>query len=161
MTDGKPVFLDTNVLVYATAKEAPLHELAAASIKACETEGSRLWISVQVLREYLMQMSRPQTFHTQVPVSELLEAARSFREQFYVAQDTLAVADRLMSLMETTEFGGKQVHDANIVATMLVHDVPLLLTNNVSDFKRFADSVTVLPLEDFRVSATTETPADE
>ena len=66
-----------------------------------------------------------------------------------------------MSLMETTEFGGKQVHDANIVATMLVHDVPLLLTNNVSDFKRFADSVTVLPLEDFRVSATTETPADE
>ena len=32
---------------------------------------------------------------------------------------------------------GKQVHDANIVATMLAHGVGRLLTFNVADFQRF------------------------
>lgn len=33
--------------------------------------------------------------------------------------------------------GGKQVHDANIVATMLAYGVPALLTHNGRDFERF------------------------
>jgi predicted nucleic acid-binding protein len=39
--------------------------------------------------------------------------------------------------------GGKQVHDANIVATMLVYGIPCLLTHNAKDFERFGDIVTV------------------
>ncbi len=33
--------------------------------------------------------------------------------------------------------GGRQVHDANIVATMLAHGETRLLTANRSDFRRF------------------------
>ncbi len=47
---------------------------------------------------------------------------------------------------------GKQAHDANLVATMLVHGVDRLLTFNGDDFKRFESvqiiapaSVTVVP----------------
>ena len=43
--------------------------------------------------------------------------------------------------------GGKQVHDANIVATMRVHSVPRLLTHNVRDFARFGAVIEVVPLE--------------
>lgn len=39
-----------------------------------------------------------------------------------------------------------QVHDANIVATMLAYGIPRLLTHNVDDFKRFAHLIAVLPL---------------
>jgi len=48
--------------------------------------------------------------------------------------------------MQELHIGGKQVHDANIVATMLVYGIPRLLTANPSDFARFAHLLTVEPL---------------
>ena len=45
--------------------------------------------------------------------------------------------------MGSYPIGGKQVHDANIVATMLVYGIPCLLTHNARDFERFGDMVTV------------------
>ena len=56
------VFLDTNVLVYATVASAPLHLIAAEAIERLEQEGGELWISRQVIREYLAVLTRPQTF---------------------------------------------------------------------------------------------------
>jgi len=41
---------------------------------------------------------------------------------------------------------GRRIHDANIVATMLVYGVRRLLTNNTDDFVRFAAFIDVLPL---------------
>ena len=37
--------------------------------------------------------------------------------------------------------GGKQVHDANIVATMLANGVTPLLTFNAADFRRFGSRI--------------------
>ena len=48
-----------------------------------------------------------------------------------------------MALTRGFAFGGKQVHDANIVATMLAFDVPRLITYNGADFQRFAGLITV------------------
>jgi hypothetical protein len=42
--------------------------------------------------------------------------------------------------------GGKQVHNANIVATMLAHGIPRLFTHNVADFNRFSTLIEILPL---------------
>ncbi len=41
---------------------------------------------------------------------------------------------------------GKQVHDANIVATMLAYGIPTLLTQNVDDMRRFAGKIAIVPL---------------
>ncbi len=38
------------------------------------------------------------------------------------------------------------LHDANIVATMLAHDIKHLLTDNVEDFSRYASYITVVPV---------------
>jgi predicted nucleic acid-binding protein len=38
---------------------------------------------------------------------------------------------------------GRQVHDANIVATMLANGITRLLTFNVADFRRFAALISV------------------
>ena len=40
-------------------------------------------------------------------------------------------------------FGGKQVHDANIIATMKVYGIPALLTRNTEDFERFREVVRI------------------
>lgn len=60
--------------------------------------------------------------------------------------DGPAVTARLLQTIEQNSVGGKQIHDANIVATMLVHEIPALLTHNTSDFKRFQEIITVMPL---------------
>jgi predicted nucleic acid-binding protein len=57
MMDAESVFLDTNILVYANVAEAPLHELAHASIETHYNAGIELWISRQVLREYLSTLA--------------------------------------------------------------------------------------------------------
>jgi predicted nucleic acid-binding protein len=52
----------------------------------------------------------------------------------------------LLELLAAHPSAGKQVHDANIVATMQVHDVHRLLTFNTGDFRRFAGIIDLEPL---------------
>lgn len=59
---AEPVFVDTNVLVYAHVAEAPWHQEAQEAIADHEAAGAPLWISRQVLREYLVSLTRPQQF---------------------------------------------------------------------------------------------------
>lgn len=145
--DVEPVFLDTNILVFANVAEAPLHELARTAIETRYNAGTELWISRQILREYLSTLSRPQTFSKPQPVSTLVERVRFFQNRFRVAEDGPQVTEKLIDLMEQVAIGGKQVHDANIVATMLVYGVHRLLTHNTGDFARFSQFITVLSLE--------------
>ena len=49
----------------------------------------------------------------------MFEQVNQFTERFQVADDTAAVTAQLVKLMGDFGIGGKQVHDANIVATML------------------------------------------
>ena len=45
-----------------------------------------------------------------------------------------------MSLF-TVAVGGKQIHNANIVATMLAYGERKLLTLNAADFRRYEDRI--------------------
>jgi predicted nucleic acid-binding protein len=56
-----PVFIDTNVLIYATRRTASERAAAQAALARLEGEGRGLWISFQILREYLAAVTRPQT----------------------------------------------------------------------------------------------------
>jgi predicted nucleic acid-binding protein len=136
------LFVDTNVLVYANVAEAPLHAQALSALTRAQQAGRTLWISRQVLREYLVTLTRPQAFAA-VPRATVLEQVQRFVERFDVADDTAAVTAQLCKLMADIPVGGKQVHDANLVATMLVYGIPAVLTHNGQDFARFAQRVRV------------------
>ncbi len=43
--DDAPVFVDTNVLVYANADIAPQHDVSFASLRLLQQDGVILWIS--------------------------------------------------------------------------------------------------------------------
>ena len=49
-----------------------------------------------------------------------------------------------MPAQEPVGCGGKQVHDANVVATMLAHGAGTVVTMNVEDFARFGRHVSPL-----------------
>jgi predicted nucleic acid-binding protein len=140
-------FLDTNVLVFAASLRSPLHRQASEEIQRRHDSGQELWISRQVLREYLATLSRPQAFSNPKPGPELAGDIRYFLDRFRVAEEGPAVTGKLLELVESREIGGKRIHDANIVATMLAHGIPALLTHNVADFAGFADTIRVISLE--------------
>lgn len=81
--------------------------------------------------------TRPQTFAHFSTSNVVIERVQYFEERFQVTDDTATVTEHLTRLMGDFKIGGKQVHDANIVATLLACEIPCLLTHNVKDFQRF------------------------
>lgn len=146
MTDN-PVFIDTNILIYANLALSPFHVQAIQRLQALVEQGIELWISRQTLREYLAGMTRRGDLTGEIPVSSLVADVQYFAKSFRLAEDNSQVTERLLTLMEEISSGGKQVHDANIVATMLVYGIPQLLTHNTDDFARFSELISVLPLQ--------------
>ena len=148
MTTGgvDALFIDTNVLVFATVPPAPLHAAAKAKLAAERAAGHELWISRQVLRESLSALGRPQTFTPPLSPAHLAKEVTAFQAQFIVAEDDALVTANLLGLLASVPIGGKQVHDANIIATMQRYGVRRLVTHNMVDFARFAAVVRVEPL---------------
>jgi predicted nucleic acid-binding protein len=140
-----PVFIDTNVLIYATRRTASEHASAQAALARLEGEGRRLWISFQILREYLAAVTRPQATSPALPMGTAIADVRRFQQVFYVAEDRPVVLERLLALLGAHFGAGRQVHDANIVATMLEHGIYRLLTFNAADFRRFAGIIELEP----------------
>lgn len=146
MAGADRIFVDTNVLVYATVAAAPVHAAARQALADRRASGTELWISRQILREYVAVLTRPQTFARPISMTDVAADVRSFERQLQVADDTAPVTAQLLQLLEEVPTGGKQVHDTNIVATMLVHGITTLLTGNAADFARFEPRITVEPL---------------
>lgn len=145
MTAAEEWFVDTNVLLYATSSRSPWHQDAVEALNRAREQETRLVISTQVLREYLVAATRPGS--EGVPAFEdALKNVRTLQSELRVVGDDLAIAVKLVDLVEEYEVVGKQVHDANIVATMMIHGIERLLTHNVGDFARFSDVVTIMPL---------------
>ena len=142
----RPIFIDTNILIYANVASAPYHQLATETLQTLNDSGTELWLSRQILREFIATLTRPQTFVNVQPPDVITERVQFFEQFFQIAEDSAQVTVRLLELLQSTPMGGRQVHDANIVATMFTAGVDRILTHNVGDFDRFSNLITVLPL---------------
>lgn len=136
-------FLDTNLLVYAAADGAPLRERARAALAGAARDGP-LTISRQVLREYLAVMTRQQIWGKPLDLAQATADAATFARLFTVLEDGPLVWNELVALSQNHSFAGRQVHDANIVATMLAHGERRLMTFNEADFRRFGGLVEMI-----------------
>lgn len=130
------MFVDTNVLVYASAVGAPMRAQARAALARAATS-ERLRLSRQVLREFVAVITRQQAWARAQSAADAASAVALLARDFEVLEDGPIVWDTLLELCQKVDFGGKQVHDACIVATMLAHGETRLLTFNTSDFYRF------------------------
>jgi predicted nucleic acid-binding protein len=66
---GSAVFLDTNILIYASFPGAPFHDAARARLSELESDGASFWTSRQTLREYLASMPpSPRACSTVLPL---------------------------------------------------------------------------------------------
>lgn len=146
MSADTPVFLDTNILVRYDVLEMPEHPAVRQAITRLIAHNCPLWISRQVVREYCRVLTHP-SFTRPLPMKQVVERARMLVPYFKIADENEQVMQNLFALLERVPIGGKQVHDANIVATMQDVGVKHLLTLNTADFVRFEPEITTLTVE--------------
>lgn len=143
--DDDSVFVDANILIYATFS-GPFHGLARERLQELADTGVILWTSRQVLREFLAVATRPGNIVPQPSPLLLAEAVRRFESGIRIAEEDSAITEILLVIVTSLNIQGKQVHDANIAATMRRYGIRRLLTHNAVDFRRYAPDLDVIPL---------------
>ena len=135
------MFIDTNILVNSRILEAPDYDIARASLNRAIRDREPMRISRQILREYLAVVTRPQTWPVAITHEDALADVARLISTFQILEDGPLVIESLIALCRDVAVGGRQIHDANIVATMLAHGERRLLTFNIADFRRYGDHV--------------------
>lgn len=140
------ILVDTNVLVYASLRSSPWHTYAIQALHTQLQSGAEIWVSRQILREYIAILTRPGTTTLVAPAATAVADVAAFLIMFHIADDTSDVTTNLLALVKSVPMGGKQVHDANLVATMQAYGITRLLTHNVADFRRFSPWISAVPI---------------
>ena len=135
------MFIDTNVLVYSRIPGSPDHHVAREMLDHALQGSEPLRISRQIIREYLSVVTRPQAWPIAITREDALDDANRLANDFEILEDGPIVTETLIALCREVSVGGRQIHDANIVATMLAHRERRLLTFNTADFRRYEDRI--------------------
>jgi predicted nucleic acid-binding protein len=139
--------LDSCVLVAATDKNRKSHRDALTVLEMWPARGTRLYLSGQIMREYLVVATRPEAVNgLGLSLADALDNLSAFRDRTMLLSESEKVADRLLRLMREVACGGKAVHDANLIATVLAHGVATVVTSNLADFLRYERYVSLLGL---------------
>ena len=135
MTRGDRTFLDTNVLLEATDTKRALHRIAHAVVASWPEAGVDLFISGQVVREYLVVATRPvEQNGLGLSSADALENVRRIRSRVALCPENDAVCSLLQRLAGNLQIVGKRFHDLNLMATAISAGLKSLITANPTDF---------------------------
>jgi predicted nucleic acid-binding protein len=138
-----PLFLDTSLIIAATVEAHPAHKAASGFVDARVAEARPMFISLQVCREFLVVLTRQPVSGRVFTLAESLAALEVWLTGCQVLDETVNVLHECLRLVKQFDVHGKQVHDCNIVATMLAHGVRHLATRNAADFKRYEGLISI------------------
>jgi predicted nucleic acid-binding protein len=130
--------VDTNVLLRFADRAHPLHPTIRAAVRKLRTDGHSLRATPQNCVEFWNVATRPIERNgfglTPATADQLL---RLVERLFPPLPDSATVYTEWRRLVVSFGVSGIQVHDARIVAAMIVHDVTHILTFNTTDFVRY------------------------
>lgn len=126
----------------------PEHQAIRSSLDLIQPRFGAICISRQIVKEFIAVLTRRGQSDIALDLNQLLTFVQSLEGAYLILDETAKVARRLYQLLETIPVGGKQVHDANIVATILANGITHLYTLNRSDFQRFEGHITLITPDD-------------
>ncbi len=135
------VFIDTNILIYATDKGSEFYQNALEKLNKLFLEGNTLFISGQVIREYVKVTSEI----GKLSLKEIIENINFFQNHFAVLFENETTILLLKNLVMKYKIKGRNVFDCNITATMMSNNIKHILTHNVKDFSIY-NEIIVTPL---------------
>ncbi|RLB37048.1 MAG: hypothetical protein DRH12_14895 [Deltaproteobacteria bacterium] len=104
LTEDKSVFVDTNILVYCNNKDSSFCKPAREKLDEFITKGNILFISEQVLREYLVIMTRPGILEKPISPELAVDDIKRMQEQFNVLFPDDKTLDILSDLIVRQNF---------------------------------------------------------
>ena len=130
-------FIDTNVLIYAEASDAPLKQLAALALLKEHFENTTGVLSTQVLQEYcnvaLKRLRLP---------AQHIRAQLDLYEQFEVVQTTPAVIRAGLDLHQTRSVA---FYDALIMASAQLSGCSVLFSEDMNAGESMAGVLIINP----------------
>ena len=140
------VLLDTNILLRLSQPAHAHHTAALATVRQLAGESADLCISSQTVYEFLAVATRPITASGLGMDQSLADAEiGKLVVGLTMLYDSPVVLARLRRLVVDHRVTGKSIHDARLVATMLVNGVTHVLTINSVDFQRYPGIVIIDP----------------
>jgi predicted nucleic acid-binding protein len=141
------ILVDTNILLRSHPSD-PRYLMLSGALAKLRVDRELLCIAPQNLVEYWVVATRPlENRGLGMQLAASVAEMQRLRKSFHVLEGLPGVADAWEKLVGKYLVLGKQAHDANLVATMLVHGVKRILTFNRADFKRFPGINVMNPAE--------------
>ena len=140
--------LDTSVLLRSVNLEHPMSTEANHAIATLRQQGEQLAIVPQNLIEFWNVYTRLSDRNGlgRTPTQAITEI-QDLKVLFPLLLDTPDIYQRWEHCVVTYGVSGVRVHDARLVAAMLVHDLTHILTFNTRDFVRYAEISAVHPAD--------------
>lgn len=130
--------VDTNVLLRFADRTHPVHSTVRAAVRKLRTSGHSVRATSQNFVEFWNVATRPiERNGFGLAPANADRLLRLVERLFPLLPDSPAVYTEWRQLVVSFGVSGIQVHDARIVAAMLVHGVTHILTFNTTDFVRY------------------------
>ncbi len=135
------VFLDTNILVYATNEDSSYHFIAKKIIDQANNGNLHAFVSHQVLSELYSTITNLKRVENPLSPEDAYDAVKRFLDsetisKIYPKETTL---DRALRLAKENNIKAQDFFDVLIVATMLDNGIDTIYTANEDDFKRYEE----------------------
>jgi predicted nucleic acid-binding protein len=142
------LLVDTNLLVRSVEHVHPLIRTARTALKRLYSQGHELCVTPQNLSEFWNVSTRPLERNGLGNTIAATDRLTSRIETFFtILPDSIETYRQWRRLVVVHEVNGAKVHDAKLVATMLVYNISNIVTFNGNDFKRFPGITVIDPAE--------------
>jgi len=129
---------DTNILLRFADRTHPVHPTVRAAVRKLRANGHSMCATPQNFVEFWSVATRSTERNGfGLPPTHADRLLRLVERLFPLLPDSSMVYTEWRGLVVSFGVSGVQVHDARIVAAMIVHGVTHILTFNTTDFVRY------------------------
>ncbi|MEA5512315.1 PIN domain-containing protein [Crocosphaera sp. UHCC 0190] len=140
--------VDTNILLRSADSKHPMYEDAINSVSILKRQKNQLYIMPQNIIEFWNVCTRPKDKNgLGYSIAETQAEINKVKAFFPLLSDHPNIYTEWERLVSTYQVKGVNVHDARLVAAMLVHKLTHILTFNVDDFRRYSEIIVINPKE--------------
>lgn len=140
--------VDTNILLRSADSDHPMYEDAINSVSILKRQKNQLYIMPQNLIEFWNVCTRPKDKNgLGYSITETQAEINRVKSFFPLLSDHPNIYSEWEKLVSIYQVKGVNVHDARLVAAMLVYNLTHILTFNSDDFRRYSEIIVVNPKE--------------
>ena len=141
------ILCDSGILLRVPNRDDPLHQMVRSAVRALKAQGEQTVATLQNVSEFWNVCTRPQSARGGLGLSpEQAQKRLRLVERFaIVLPEPAGLYQRWRDLVIAHRVLGVQVHDAKLVAAMMLHQIPRILTLNPADFARYQPITAITP----------------